>query len=244
MKKVFNNGKIIGEFDLYDYNLPTIKGYLFHQISDGGNHNDKYPQNREYLRILGLTKDNELIEYGYIYFILYTDNDGLKVSSLIGLKVSEDYRGKGIGDLLMSIYLYYSYDNGYYLVDSVTKQRKLDVLSLMNKYGFKLLNPEIYEYGNRTTIYKNSMVIDIYKQRNSGLYYRFKTKKAEITYRRDNHKISDNYNYLPAQNENDIDENLYNHKGWIVPNEEYSKEYTKAEESLIQDKLDKSGFSK
>lgn len=30
-------GKIIGEFDLYDYGLPTTKGYLFHQVSNGGN---------------------------------------------------------------------------------------------------------------------------------------------------------------------------------------------------------------
>ena len=40
-------GSIIGEFDLYDYGLPTTKGYLLHQISNGGNSGTKYPENRE-----------------------------------------------------------------------------------------------------------------------------------------------------------------------------------------------------
>ena len=50
-------GKIIGEFDLSSYWLPTTKGFLFHQVSNGGNTGNKYPQNREYLRIIGITKD-------------------------------------------------------------------------------------------------------------------------------------------------------------------------------------------
>ena len=146
MKKFFDDGKIIGEFDLYNYGLPTTKAYLYHQISNGGNTGNMYPDNREYLRIIGFTKDNEIIEYGYIYFMLYTTNDGFKVSSYIGSKVFEQFRGYGIGDLLMSIYLYYSYDNGFTFVESTTRQRKLDILSLMNKYGFLVKRPEVYEY--------------------------------------------------------------------------------------------------
>ena len=243
MKKTFDKGLIIGEFDLYDYGLPTKKGYLFHQISNGGNFNDAYPQNREYLRIIGFTKDNELIEYGYIYFMLYTQKDGLKVSSYIGSMVDEKYRGTGLGDLLMSAYLYYSYDNGFYMVNSTTKQRKLDILSLMNKYGFKVVNSEMYDNGERTTIYKNKMVIDIYKNHNKGIYYRFKTKRAEEVYRKDNSKISNKFNYLPSQDIEEIDSDIYNHLGWIVTNEDYIKPYEENDD-LVNNNLNKSGFSK
>ena len=124
METLKDKGKIIGEFDLYDYGLPTNKGYLFHQLSHGGNDGDLYPKNREYLRIIGFDKDNKIIEYGYIYFMLYTSKEGLKTSSYIGSKVIDDYRGKGLGDLLMSTYLYYSYDNGFSSVESTTRQKE------------------------------------------------------------------------------------------------------------------------
>lgn len=176
-------GKIIGEFDLYEYGLPTTKGYLFHQISHGGNDRSEYPENREYLRIIGFDKNNQMIEYGYVYFMLYKTKDGIPVSKYIGSKVFENYRNKGLGDLLMSIYLFYSYDNGFTYAESTTRQRKLDILSLMNKYGFKVKEPEKYDNGERITFYKNYMVVDIYKENKGGIYYRFKTNKAEKIYK-------------------------------------------------------------
>ena len=93
-----------------------------------------------------------------------------------------------MGDLLMSIYLYYSYDNGFAFVESTTRQRKFDLLSLMNKYGFRVKTPEVYD-GERITMFKNNMVVDIFKQNKGGLYYRFKTRKAEEIYKRSNAKV-------------------------------------------------------
>ena len=236
-------GKIIGEFDLYDYGLPTTKGYLCHQITNGGNTGDGYPQNREYLRIIGITKDNKIIEYGYIYFMLHVSKEGIPLSQYIGSKVLEDYRNKGLGDLLMSVYLYYSYDNGFNFVESVTRQRKLDILSLMDKYGFKVKNPEIYEDGERVSLFKNNMVVDIFKQNRGGIYYRFKTSKAEKIYKKNSTKISgsDSYNYLNPQ---EIDPNPIGYKklGWVVPNEEYKRKTD--DDTLIRSNLDKSGFFK
>ena len=235
------NGKIICEFDLYNYGLPTTKGYLFHQVSNGGNYGDKFPENREYLRIIGITKDNQILEYGYIYFMLHTSEEGIPLSSYIGSKVFEDYRNKGLGDLLMSAYLYYSYDNGFTFVESTTKQRKLDILSLMDKYGFKVKEPEKYDNGERITLLKNKMVVDIFKQNKGGIYYRFKTNKAEKKYREDNSKISDNYNYLESQEINPNPEG-YRKLGWVVPSEEYKR--TTKDNSIIENNLKKSGFSK
>lgn len=245
MEDIFTKGKIIGEFDLYDFGLPTTKGYLYHQISHGGNDGGAYPQNREYLRIIGLTNDNQIIEYGYIYFMLFTNEEGLKVSSYIGSKVIEPYRNKGLGDLLMSVYLFYSYDNGFEVVESTTRQRKLDLLSLMNKYGFKVKEPEKYEDGERITMYKNNMVVDIYKKKNKGIYYRFKTKHAEEIYRRNNSKVSENYRYLGAPDDpnSDIILSDYSKLGWVVPNEEYKKDQDKEKDKQIEDNLEKSGFS-
>ncbi len=237
-----DKGKIIGEFDLYDYGLPTTKGYLYHQISNGGNDGDRYPQNREYLRIFGFTKDNQIIEYGYVYFMLYTSKEGLPISEYIGSKVFEEYRNKGLGDLLMSIYLYYSYDNGFSFVESTTRQRKLDVLSLMNKYGFRVKEPQNYDDGERITLYRNNMVVDIFKQNKGGIYYRFKTNKAEEIYKRNNAKVANNYNYLQSQENNQIDIEDYKKLGWVVPNEEYER--ASNDNIIIEDNLNKSGFSK
>ena len=234
-------GKIIGEFDLYDYGLPTNKGYLFHQVSNGGNSGENYPENREYLRIVGFDSNNQMIEYGYVYFMLYNTKEGIPVSKYIGSKVIEEYRNKGIGDLLMSIYLYYSYDAGFHFVESTTRQRKLDILSLMNKYGFRVKKPEQYENGERISLYKNNMVIDIYKQNKGGLYYRFKTKKAERIYRNNNAKIADNYNYLePLEDKSEI--NGFKRLGWVVPNEDYVRSDKSKE--IIDENLNKSNFSR
>ena len=234
-------GKIIGEFDLYDYGLPTTKGYLVHQISHGGNTGEQYSDNRDYLRIIGFDNNNHIIEYGYIYFMLHTTKDGIPVSQYIGSKVNELYRGKGLGDLLMSIYLYYSYDNGFTFVESITRQRKLDLLSLMSKYGFTVKNPELYENGERITLLKNNMVIDIFKQKKGGIYYRFKTNKAEQIYRRNNAKIEGNYKYIESQ---EVNPNPLKFKklGWIVPNEDYER--NTSDTSIIENNLNKSGFSK
>ena len=116
--------------------------------------------------------------------MLYINKYGIPVSKYIGSKVFENFRKKGLGDLLMSIYLYYSYDNGFNYVGSTTRQRKLDLLSLMDKYGFKVINPEKYDYGERITLLKNNMVVDIYKQNKGSIYYRFKTNKAENLYKK------------------------------------------------------------
>ena len=236
-------GTIIGEFDLYDYGLPTNKGYLFHQVSNGGNSGKKYPENREYLRIVGFDINNQLIEYGYVYFMLYNTKEGIPVSKYIGSKVIEEYRNKGLGDLLMSIYLYYSYDRGFIFVESTTRQRKRDILSLMNKYGFRVKHQEKYDYGERTTLHKNNMVVDIYKKDKGGLYYRFKTRKAENIYKKNNAKVAMAYNYLsPLEDSQPLGETNYFKKcGWVVPNEEYIK--TDDGNELIDENLNKSNFS-
>ena len=236
-------GKIIGEFDFTDYGLPTEKGYLLHQVSNGGNSGDKFPENREYLRIIGLDKNNEMIEYGYIYFILYKTEEGLSVSNYIGSKVMEDYRNKGLGDLLMSAYLFYSHDNGFDYMESTTRQRKLDLLSLMNKYSFNVKNPERYNNGERVSLAMNNMVVDIYKKNIGGIYYRFKTTKAEKLYRQRNAKVAENYNYLTSSTDSPEPTDIGDYKklGWVVPNEEYKR--TSNDDTLVKKYLNKSGFS-
>ena len=237
-------GKIIGEFDLYDYGLPTTNGYLFHQVSNGGNSGQNYPENREYLRIIGFDSNNQLIEYGYVYFMLYIDKDGMPVSKYIGLKVFEEYRKKGLGDLLMSAYLYYSYDRGFTFAESTTRQRKLDILSLMNKYGYRVKQSEKYDNGERITLFKNNMVVDIYKQNKGGIYYRFKTGKAENIYKRNNAKIAGGYNYLapPKDMQDPSEMNSFKKLGWVVPNEDYVM--ANGSDQIIEDNLKKSHFSR
>ena len=142
-------GTIIGEFDLYDYGLPTTKAYLYHVVTKGDNDGGKYPGNREYLRIIGITANQQKIQYGYVYFMLYKDAEGLPLSQYIGSNVDKEYRNKGLGNLLMSIYLYYSYDKGFKFIESSTRQRKLDLLSLMHRYGFRVKKPEDYDNGEK-----------------------------------------------------------------------------------------------
>ena len=235
------NGNIIGEFDLYDYGLPTKKAYLYHQLTNGGNEGNRFPKNREYLRIIGFTKDNQIIEYGFIYFMFHKTQEGLPLSQFIGSKVFDEYRNKGLGDLLMSIYLYYSYDKGFTIVESITRQRKLDILSLMNKYGFRVKNPSNYNEGERISLFRNNMVVDIYKQNIGGTFYQFKTSKAENIYKKNNYKIANNYQFLPSK-ENNSNLDGYEKLGWIVPNEEYLR--TQEDNNIIHDHLDKSSFSK
>ena len=88
------------------------------------------------------------------------------------------------------------------------------------------------------------MVVDIYKQNKGGIYYRFKTKKAEDIYRRNNAKVAVNYNYLTSLEEtsdpSEIDD--FNKLGWVVPNEEYKR--TINDDTIVESHLKKSGFSK
>lgn len=176
--------------------------------------------------------------------MLYTTKDGIPVSKYIGSKVLEKYRNKGLGDLLMSIYLYYSIDNGFPYAESTTRQRKLDLLSLMNKYGFRVKKPENYDYGERVTLLKNNMVVDVYKQNVGGIYYRFKTNKAEDLYRKNNAKVAGNYNYLASMEETKSsgEMNAFKKVGWVVPNEEYERSIDDNE--IVEKHLDKSGFSR
>ena len=239
-----DNWKIIGEFDLSDHGLPTAKGYLVHQIFNGGNSGERYPKNRECLRIISSDLTRQAVDYGYVYFMLYKNASGIPVSEYIGSKVEEKYRNKGLGDLLMSAYLYYSYDKGFKLVESTTRQRKLDILSLMDKYGFRVKTLGLYENGERTTLCGNNMVVDIYKKNEGGVYYSFKTEKAEKIYRRDNFKIADGYNYLPPLEyiQYLTDADSYTKIGWVVPNEEYRQ--TENSLSIVDECLNKSGFSR
>ena len=232
----------IGEFDLYGYGLPTTKAYLYHEITKGGNEGGKYPKNREYLRIIGFTADHTTIQYGYVYFMLYVDEEGLPLSQYIGSNVDKEFRNKGIGNLLMSIYLYYSYDKGFKYIESSTRQRKLDLLSLMHKYGFRVKKPEDYDNGEKIVLVRNNMVVDIFKGNTSGLYYRFKTKKAEVIYKQRNAKISGNYTYLTPQEEI-LTPKGYSKLGWVVPNEEYSRPISE-DNTLMNNNLGKSGFSR
>ena len=113
----------------------------------------------------------------------------------------------------------------------------------MDKYGFRVKKPEKYDYGERITLLKNNMVVDIYKHNKDGIYYRFKTNKAENIYRKNNAKIEGNYNYLPSQEEKNThnENNDYKKIGWVVPNEDY--EIKKDNNEIIETHLDKSHFS-
>lgn len=198
------------------------------------------------MRIIGFDKNNQIIEYGYVYFMLYRAPDGLPISQYIGLKVLEDYRGKGLGDLLMSAYLYYSYDNGFVFSESTTRQRKLDVLSLMDKYGFRVKNPEKYDNGERVSLLNNNMVVDIYKQHKGGIYYQFKTNKAESKYKRDTAKIAGEYHYLVSaetlESSDSSEMDSFRKIGWVVPNEDYER--VNDDNAIVENHLHKSGFSK
>jgi hypothetical protein len=60
----------------------------------------------------------------------------------------------------------------------------------MNKYGFRVKQPELYDNGNRITMYKNNMVVDIYKDEDGKTYFRFKTRKANDSYVQKNNGIA------------------------------------------------------
>ena len=68
------------------------------------------------------------------------------------------------------------------------------------------------------------MVVDIYKQKKGGIYYRFKTKKAENIYKKIMLKQLV-YKYLsPLEDTQDSSEvNSFIKIGWIVHNEEYNR---------------------
>lgn len=250
MVAVKENEKIIGDFIIDNPNVPFMNAYLLHASYVGGNENNNLPNNREYLRIVGVDGNGNLIQYGYVYFTLYTDSNGIKRSNYIGAKVEPEFRGMGFADLLMSVYLYFSYDSGYRVIDSMTKQRKLDILSLMNRYGFEVANSSMYQGGERITINKNKMVIDIMKSKKfSGVYYRFKTGKQENLYRDNNLKVADNYNYLePLDEQDDFEFNRMRFKkvGWVVPYEDYVLDLSRRNEieNRVIGTLGKARFSR
>ena len=90
-------------------------------------------------------------------------------------------------------------------------------------------------------MYRNNMVVDIFKENKGGLYYRFKTRKAENIYKQRNAKVAHNYQYLSSQEE-DLDTSDFRKLGWVVPSEDY--EIVTRDDSLMENHLDKSGFSK
>lgn len=242
--------KIIGDFIIDNPNIPYMNAYLLFASYSGGNERGNLPNNREYLRIVGNDSSGNIIQYGYVYFTLYVDSDGVKRSSYIGCKVEPEYRGMGFADLLMSVYLYFSYDSGYRVIDSVTKQRKLDVLSLMNRYGFEVANPGIYQGGERISVNGNKMVVDIMKSKKfDGVYYRFKSCKQENLYRDNNIKIADSYNYLDpldVQDDFEFSKKRFKKVGWVVPYEDYVMDLKRSDEveKRIMSNLNRSSFSR
>ncbi len=250
MLNIKNNEKIIGDFIIDNPNIPYMNAYLLFSSYQGGNNHSNLPDNREYLRIVGTDSKGNIIQYGYIYFTLHIDKDGIKKSSYIGAKVEPEFRGMGFADLLMSVYLYFSYDSGYHIIDSVTKQRKLDILSLMNRYGFMVADQDTYQNGERITVNGNKMVIDIMKSKKfEGVYYRFKTYKQENLYRDNNIKVANNYNYLdPLDTQDDFELSKMRFKkiGWVVPYEDYILDTRKKDEieKRIKNNLNKASFSR
>lgn len=250
MVLVKDNEKVIGSFILDNMNLPYMDAYLVFSCYHGGNDGGNLPGNREYLRILGRNMDGDVVQYGYVYFTLYQDSDGLKRSCYIGAKVEDEYRGMGFADLLMSVYLYFSYDMGYRYIESITKQRKLDILSLMNRYGFMVSDSASYGGGERLTLNGNKMVVDVFKSKKfDGIYYRFKSSKQEYQYRNNNSKISDGYNYLtPFDEQDDFEFSKMRFKkvGWVVPYEDYVMDLSRKDDvsRRVIGSLGKSNFSR
>lgn len=250
MIAIKSNEKIIGDFIIENSDIRYMNAYLVFSSYSGGNSHSNLPNNREYLRIVGCDGTGNIIQYGYVYFTLYVDSDGVKRSSYIGAKVEPEFRGMGFADLLMSVYLYFSYDSGYMVIDSVTKQRKLDILSLMNRYGLEVANSDVYQGGERVTVNGNKMVVDIMKSKKfDGIYYRFKTGKQENLYRDNNVMIADGYNYLEPldmQDDFEFSKKRFKKVGWVVPYEDYIINLNRGSEieRRVISNLNKANFSR
>lgn len=177
---------------------------------------------------------------GYVYFKLHEEEIGEKWSFYIGQYVDINYRGLGLGNILMALYLYFCYENGYTSFKTCTTQRKLDILSVMNLFGFKVKNPEKYANGDSDKIiHNNKMVVDVMKKTNEhGVFFSFKTPEAEAIYRKLNEAIIGHLLILEPLPKGNIA--LFKKIGWVVPNERYFlgiSELNPYPESLIKKTL-------
>lgn len=86
--------------------------------------------------------NGELRQQGYLYFYLDPDT---KLSSFIGINVTEQYRNLNIGSFLVASWIDLCLNNGYDFLGVHEKQRKPFLLYLLKTYGFEILDKSLYD---------------------------------------------------------------------------------------------------
>ncbi len=142
--------------------------------------NDRY-----YIR-LNIIKNGQIINQGYIYFYL---NSNLNESKFIGIGVKEEFRNNGIASLLISSWIKFCLDEGFYNLKTNLKQKKPFILYLLKKYNFELADIDKYDISIKT----------IYICQKEGCFIKyliFKDQQEEKRFRNSNVMKSDNYKII------------------------------------------------
>ncbi len=148
--------------------------------------NDRY-----YLR-LNINNNGELINQGYLYF--YLDSKSLD-SKFIGIGVNPEYRNSGVASLLIANWIQFCFDEGFFNLQTIRKQRKPFLLYLLKKFCFDLNNLNKY--------YTSSKTVHICrKEGSSNKYLIFANKHEEERFSRSNVMKKDNYKIINSTDEN------------------------------------------
>jgi len=84
---------------------------------------------------------------GYIYFYM---DEILKESHFIGMYVSDNHRGHGLGTKLISAWLKLCWDNDFFNLATNQKQRKPFLLHILKKFGFEIRDTRRYDLSSST----------------------------------------------------------------------------------------------
>lgn len=178
-KELYSTGYFSGE---YNQDL-----YLKRAVDDGSNHPKFY--------IGAFTNINgELVRQGYLYFYLDYE-DGIKISTFIGMSVEEQFRNLNIGSFLIASWIDLCLNNGYDFLLAHKKQRKPFLLYLLKTYGFEVFDKSLYSA--RSDVISICRSSDLNDRRKLLL---FKDSKHEDVFAKTNVYKHDNYKIIHSTN--------------------------------------------
>lgn len=143
--------------------------------------NDRY-----YLNVKILEKDDNLVNQGYLYFYI---NFNKLQSELIGVGIEPQYRNYGLASLLISSWIKLCLEQGINNLQTIPKQRKPFLLYLLKKYKFELENMGIYETSSR-------MVYICQENGNNDKLIMFKDEREKRLFNNSNIMKTDNYRII------------------------------------------------
>ncbi len=138
-----------------------------------------------FIKYYKLEKDS-LTNLGYIYF--YLDKEK-KISTYIGSFVKPEARSNGLASTLVSYWIKFCFDNGFYDLTTIKSQRKPFLIYILKRFSFDIKDANDY-------LLSDSNIHICIRPNDKTKYLVFENAKQAITFQEGKIYKNDNYQIL------------------------------------------------